>query len=473
MVDYKIYVGGKFLTTSTELEVINPYSGDPVAKTFLGSQAEFEAATKSALTVQEEMKKLPLFKRFEILRFISDKIKTDRQRLAKVLAMESAKPMVYALDEIDRAAQTFQVAAEEAKRIPGEEVIRLDWTPKGADKMGLVKQFPVGIVAGIAPFNFPLNLAVHKIAPAIAAGCPIVLKPASSTPLSTLELAKIIDESDLPKGAVSILPMDRIVGNQLVTDPRYKLLSFTGSPSVGWKMKENAGEKPVVLELGGNAGIILTESTNIEQALPSCLSGAFAYSGQVCIHAQRFFVHASLYDEFVDQLKSAAENLIIGNPLDKNTDFSVVIDEKNAIRIEHWIKEALSDGANLITGGQREGSLIKPTILTNVPKNAKINTEEVFGPVVTVASFETLTEAIQKLNDTKYGLQAGFFSENFNDIQQAFNQITCGGVIVNEAPTFRVDHMPYGGVKQSGLGREGVKYAMSDMLEPKILVYDE
>ena len=470
---YQIYVAGNFVTTHSKLQVTNPYSGDIVAQTYLAGLDEFETATQGAIAVQEELKALPLFKRYEILKFISDEITSDRERLAKVLAMESGKPMTYALGEIDRGAQTFLVAAEEAKRIPGEEVIRMDWTPKGTGKMGIVRQFPVGLVAGIAPFNFPLNLAVHKIAPAIAAGCPIVLKPASSTPLSTLELAKIINKTELPKGAVSILPMDRTTGNHLVTDQRYKLLSFTGSPVVGWQMKQDAGEKPVVLELGGNAGVIITESADLDQAMGLCLAGAFAYSGQVCIHSQRFFVHENLYVSFIERIKQGAEALMIGNPVDQATEFSAMIDEKNAVRVETWVKEAVELGAKLITGGQRQGSLMLPTVLTNVPKIARVSCEEVFGPVVTVESFQSLDEAIEKINDTKFGLQAGIFSNDFSEIQKAFNQIECGGVIVNDVPGFRVDHMPYGGIKQSGLGREGVKYAMADMLEPRILVYDQ
>ncbi len=472
MTNYRIYVGGEFVSTDTVLEVINPFSGEVFANTFLAGDKEFEMATKAAENVQETLKNLPLYKRFEILREISDQIKANRTHLATVLSEESAKPMRYALGEIDRAAQTFLIAAEESKRIPGEEMIRLDWTPKGKGKTGAVRQFPIGLVAGIAPFNFPMNLAVHKIAPAIASGCPIVLKPASATPLSTLELAKIIDQTELPKGAVSILPMDRITGNKLVTDPRYKLLSFTGSPVVGWQMKGDAGEKRVVLELGGNAGVILTESTDLEKALPKCLTGAFAYSGQVCIHAQRFFIHETIFEGFLMRLKEVTENLVTGDPVHDKTQFSSMIDEGNARRVEEWVNEAVSSGAKIITGGKRNGSIMPPTILTNVPPDAKVNSEEVFGPVVCLFKFKTLNEAIHNINDTKFGLQAGIFSNDFKEIQLAFDSINCGGVIVNDVPTFRVDHMPYGGIKQSGLGREGVKYAMADMLEPKILVYD-
>jgi glyceraldehyde-3-phosphate dehydrogenase (NADP+) len=315
-----------------------------------------------------------------------------------------------------------------------------------------------------------MNLAVHKIAPAIASACPIILKPASRTPLSCLELAKIIDRTELPKGAVSILPMDRETGNLLVTDERFKLLSFTGSPDIGWKMKAESGKKKIVLELGGNAATIITPSTDIKDALPKSLMGAFAYSGQICIHAQRFIVHSSLYDSFVNELKSLTLDLKSGNPLDAATDISNMIDEANAIRVENWINEAIQQGAQLICGGKRTGSYIEPTILTNCNHTMKVYAEEVFGPVICINSYETIEDAIQQANNTKFGLQSGVFTNDQTELNKCFKQIEVGGVIHNHVPTLRYDQMPYGGVKDSGLGREGVKYAMLDMLEPKILV---
>ena len=469
---YKIYVAGEFKETTQVLPVENPHTQEVWAQTYLAGVSEFEAATGAAESVRETMANLPTYKRFEILKQISEKLTEKREALAIILAQESGKPMMYSLSEIDRAAQTFLIAAEESKRIPGEELMRMDWTAAGEGKMGIVKQFPIGLVAGIAPFNFPLNLAVHKIAPAIAAGCPIVLKPASSTPLTCLELAKIVDETGLPKGALSILPMDRKTGNLLVTDPRYKLLSFTGSPVVGWKMKDDAGEKKVVLELGGNAGVIISETADIAKALPSCLMGGFSYSGQICIHAQRYFVHESKFDDFISQMKSGVEKLKTGDPIDETVQFSSMIDEKNAKRMEAWVNEAVDMGAILVTGGIRKGTYYAPTILTQVPVEAKVVAEEAFGPVVVIEKFYNFEEAIEKLNAGKFGLQAGVYTNSVQEINQAFNQLEVGGVIHNNVPTFRVDHMPYGGVKQSGLGREGVKYAMADMLEPKILVME-
>jgi glyceraldehyde-3-phosphate dehydrogenase (NADP+) len=335
---------------------------------------------------------------------------------------------------------------------------------------GLVKYFPAGLIAGIAPFNFPMNLAVHKIAPAIAAGCPIILKPASSTPLSTLELARIINETELPKGALSVLPMDRTSGNQLVTDERFALLSFTGSPEVGWEMKKNAGKKKVVLELGGNAGVIVARTADLEQALKKCLVGGFAYSGQICIHAQRIFVHHSIFSTFIQRFTEMVKALKNGNPEDNATDVGVMIDEENAKRVEQWVNEAVAAGAKILCGGYRDRSYYHPTLLTGTNRSMKVCSEEIFGPVVAVEPFEHFSDAVSMINDTRFGLQAGVFTNDMSEVDIAFNDIQTGGVIVNDVPTFRVDHMPYGGVKDSGLGREGVKYAIHDMLEARILV---
>jgi acyl-CoA reductase-like NAD-dependent aldehyde dehydrogenase len=328
----------------------------------------------------------------------------------------------------------------------------------------------VGLVAGIAPFNFPLNLAVHKIAPAIAAGCPIILKPASATPLSTLELAKIIHQTALPKGAVSVLPMDRKAGNQLVTDERFKLLSFTGSPVVGWEMKRNAGKKKVVLELGGNAAVIITPTADFEKAVAKSMIAGFSYSGQICIHAQRFFVHESVFNHFTNLFLTAAKKLKQGNPENEDTDVSNMIDAENAKRVETWINEAIQQGAAVLLGGKRTGNYIEPTVLTNTNKDMEVCSKEIFGPVVTIEKYSTFPEAVEMVNDSDFGLQAAVFTLSDAEITTAFDTIETGGVIINDVPTFRVDHMPYGGVKDSGLGREGVKYAIMDMMEARILV---
>jgi len=466
---YPIYLAGEFINTNQTLEVKNPFDYSLVGTTYLADSSILEQAIIKALSVKDELSKLPSFKKDEILRQISNAILAQKNELATLLCLESAKPMKYALAEIERSAQTFLIAAEESKRIP-KEYISLDWTSNGDGKTGMVHYFPIGLVAGIAPFNFPMNLAVHKIAPAIASGCPIILKPASRTPLSCLALAKIINQTSLPKGAISILPMDRKIGQLLVTDERFKLLSFTGSPEIGWDMKNQCGKKKIVLELGGNAATIITPSADIKDAIHKSLMGAFAYSGQICIHAQRFIVHSSIYQYFINELKHLALQLNYGNPIDVTTDISHLIDEENAIRVENWVNEAIEQGAELICGGKRTGSYIPPTILTHCNRTMKVYAEEVFGPVICVNQYHTIEEAIHQANDTKFGLQCGIFTNRIDELHQCFHQLEVGGVIHNHVPTLRYDHMPYGGVKDSGLGREGVKYAMMDMLEPKILV---
>lgn len=467
--NYSIYSAGKFITTNHVLEIHNPFNQSLVATTYLADKFVLEEAIIKALSVKAELQNLSSQKKYNILKQISNEIYANRKKLAEVLSLESAKPLKYALAEIDRSAYTFSIAAEESKKDRTEH-LALERILQTDKRNGTVDYFPIGLIAGIAPFNFPMNLAVHKLAPAIASGCPIILKPASHTPLSCLELAKIIDRTELPKGSVSILPMDRTTGNLLVTDERFKLLSFTGSPDIGWKMKAQSGKKKVVLELGGNAATIITKSADLKDALPKSLMGAFAYSGQICIHAQRFMVHSSLYQSFVDELNALTQNLISGNPLETATDISNMIDEANAVRVENWIKEAIEQGAQLICGGKRHGSYVEPTILTNCNHTMKVYAEEVFGPVICINSFETIEDAIHQANNTKFGLQCGVFTNDNIELEKCFKQIEVGGVIHNNVPTIRYDQMPYGGVKESGLGREGVRYAMLDMLEPKILV---
>ncbi len=463
------YVGGQFLATEQPLPIHACYSDELVATTYWCGKELLEKAIVAAEQTAVELRRMSVHQRSSVLTHISERIIFHRERLAQILCLESGKPIRYALAEIDRAAQTFLVAAEECKRLP-HEYMRLDWTAASTKREGLVRYFPIGIVAGISPFNFPMNLAVHKIAPAIAAGCPIILKPASATPLSMLALAHIIDETDLPKGAVSILPMDRKTGNQLVTDERIALLSFTGSPDVGWEMKRQAGKKKTVLELGGNAGVIVTPTANLEDAVKKCLTGGFAYSGQICIHAQRIFIHASIFEIFSPMLIAAVSKLKFGDPQLPETDVSVMIDEANAKRVEAWVDEALAAGAQLLSGGKREGKYYAPTLLTNTHARMQVVCEEVFGPVVSLEKYTSFEEAVSLINDSRFGLQAGIFTNDIREMDFAFEEIQCGGIILNDVPTFRVDHMPYGGVKDSGQGREGVKYALLDMLEARILV---
>jgi len=472
MNEYKIYVAGSFVTTQDKLEVTNPYNNELIATTYLAGKKEIEIAISKGKEAEKDMRDLPLYKRYEILMQIAQAIKKDRLRLAEILAQESGKPLRYALGEIDRAAQTFLIAAEESKRLPGE-YFSLDWTPTGHGKEALVKYFPVGLISGISPFNFPLNLAAHKIAPAIASGNPIILKPARATPLSILELAKIIDKTDLPKGAISLFPTNRESGNLLVTDHRIKKLTFTGSPEVGWKMKSEAGSKKITLELGGNAGVIVSADADISKAVEKCLVGSFAYSGQVCIHVQRIYVQDTVFKQFVDLFIKGTSKLKFGNPLDETTEISSMIDEENAIRVENWVNEAVSEGAKILSGGKRKGNYYEPTVITNTKSQMNVCALEIFGPVVTIEKYSSFKEAIALLNNSQYGLQAGVFTNNINEINYAFNELEVGGVINNDVPSFRVDHMPYGGVKNSGFGREGVKYSILEMMEPRLLVKDK
>lgn len=409
MKTYSTYIGGKFKSTRQTIFVNNPFNNEIIAEVYLAYKNDLEEAIQSAQQIETVLRDLPSYKRYGILMDIAQKMKEKREILAKTLCLEAAKPIKFAYGEVDRAIQVFIAAAEESKRLPSE-IIQIDWTPAGEGKEGIVKYFPIGLIAGISPFNFPLNLAVHKIAPAIASGCPIILKPARLTPLSALLLAEIIDSTELPKGALSVLPMDREAGNQLVTDDRFALLTFTGSPQVGWKMKNQAGKKRVVLELGGNAGVIVAQSANLEKAIPKCVNGAFAYSGQVCIHTQRIYVHKSIFIQFIESVCKQAEKLSPGDPLDPKTDISSMIDEENAIRVEQWINEAVSNGARVVFGGKRKGAYVEPTVITNSKREMKVCSQEVFGPVVVIESFESFKDAINEVNSSEYGLQAGVFT---------------------------------------------------------------
>jgi len=469
MKKYKIYAAGQFVETTGSIEIRRPYDGKVFATTGIADEKILDQCIDQAVEAFHQMRHMPVHERSRILGGIADGMMAKRQLLAEVLCQEAGKPLKYAFGEVDRAIQTVKVAAEESKRIPGE-YLRLDWTPAGQGKEGWVKYFPVGVVGGISPFNFPINLSVHKIAPALAAGNSIILKPASQTPATVLELAEIIDSTGLPKGALSILPMDRNTGNHLATDERISLLSFTGSPEVGWKLKSQAGRKKVVLELGGNAGVLVGETADMDLAAAKCLVGGFSYSGQVCIHVQRIFVHRSGFREFADKFVALTKGLKSGDPMDPLTDISGMIDESNALRVEEWVREAVDGGATILTGGKRHDSYFEPTVITGTQNRMKVCSLEVFGPVVTLEAVDSFEEGIRMINDSSYGLQAGVFTNNLKEMDRAFDELVVGGVIINDVPTFRVDHMPYGGVKNSGLGREGVKYAMLDMMEPRILV---
>ncbi len=466
---YKIYAAGQFVDSEILLDVINPTNNQVFAKVFIATSELLEKAILAGLEAEKAMREMPVYQRASILKNLAKGLHDRRDEFARLISLETAKPLKYALGEVDRTIQTYLIASEECKRISGE-YMRLDWTPGGEGKEAWLRRFPIGLIAGISPFNFPLNLTAHKIAPAIASGNPIILKPASKTPISILRFAELIDQTDLPRGSVSILPLSRESGDQLVTDKRIKLLSFTGSPEVGWAMKARSGKKKVLLELGGNAGVYVGKSANISHAITRCVMGGFSFSGQVCIHVQRIYVAKSVFSDFVSRFIEEIKKLNHGDPLDPGTDIGSMIDDSNAKRVDDWVNESLKQGANILCGGKREGNYYPPTVLTNTRNEMKVCAREIFGPVVTVESVEDLSSAIGLINETPYGLQAGVFTNEITEMNLAFNELEVGGVIINDVPTFRVDHMPYGGVKDSGMGREGVKYAIEEMTEPKLLV---
>jgi len=470
MTQKPFYLANEFVSGTSFLPVVNPYSQQVIAKVSMADQADVENAIEAAEKCRKVYQSISTLDISQILLKISKGIHQRLEEFTQTICNESAKPYKYALGEVLRAVETFRMAAFEATRLPNE-LITLDDAATGIGRKGRVEYFSAGIVAGISPFNFPLNLVAHKIAPAIATKSPILLKPASKTPLTALLLAELIDACNLPKGAVSILPCSREVGDVLVSDSRIKVLSFTGSPDIGWDMKSRAGKKKVVLELGGNAAAIVNQDADINLAVNQLVVGAFAYSGQVCIHTQRIYVHAKVYTDFLSKFVEATKQITPGVPNEKQSDFSVMIDEENAKRVALWLTEAHESGAKLLLGGQRKALLFEPTIVTGAQKGMRIHDEEVFGPVVCIYPFETIDEAITQVNDSRFGLQAALFTEHQPSIEKCFAELEVGGMILNRSTTFRTDQMPYGGVKDSGFGREGVKYAMLDYLEPKVLVF--
>ena len=465
-----IYVAGAWLTTDEPLDVSSPDDPEtPFATTFHAGPDELERAIVGAIEAERSLAALPAYERGEALRSVAAGILERRQELAEQLAAEAGKPIRDALTEIERGALTFRLAAEEAERIVGE-VIPLDINPAARDRVGIVRRFPVGAVAAVSPFNLPLGLAAHKVAPALAAGCPIVLKPPSRTPLTMLSIAELVDKTNLPPGSLSVIPMTTEVGDGLVTDPRFKLLSFTGGPEVGWDMKARAGKKKVVLELGSNSAAIVDASADLDWAARRCAYGAFKYAGQLCISVQRIFVHASVWDVFLERFLAEAATLRVGPALDPSTDVGPLIDARAGRRLSSWIDEAVSAGAEVLHGGTVEGSFLAPTVLTGVPPTANLACEEAFGPVAVLQAFDTFDAVLDDVNASRFGLQAGLFTNDLAHAWQAFNRLHVGTIVINDAPTFRTDNMPFGGIKDSGLGREGLRWAMEDMTELRTLV---
>ncbi len=462
-------IGNQWRQSATTVTIRNPYNGKPVADVCLAGKAEADEATARAVEACPAMRRLPAHARAEALLKIAGRLAGRQDEIARTMTAESGKPIADARREVGRAVQTFTIAAEEAKRIGGD-VIPMDLTPGMEQHVSFVRRVPIGPVLGITPFNFPLNLVAHKMAPCLAAGNPMVLKPAPQTPLTSLLLAELVLDTGLPPGALSVVPCENAVAEQMVMDERFKVVSFTGSAAVGWMLKAKSGKKRVLLELGGNAGVIVEPDADVELAAARCAVGGYAYSGQTCIAVQRVFVHESVYDRFVEHFVARVKALTVGDPADDTTVIGPLIDEAAAKRVEQWVQEAVAQGARVLAGGTRSGSVVEATVLANVTPAMKVSCREVFGPVVTVSRYQKFDDALAALNDSDYGLQAGVFTRDIHRIFRAYRDLEVGAVLANEIPTFRAEHLPYGGVKDSGLGREGVRYAIEEMTEPKMLI---
>ncbi|MEW6169700.1 MAG: aldehyde dehydrogenase family protein [Pseudomonadota bacterium] len=466
---YPFYVANAPEQPNQELVVTDKYSGKPATRVALARAADIERAIAAAERAAPAMAHLPAWRRQSVLRHCAKRFTERHEELSVALCIEAGKPIRDARGEVTRLIDTFSLAADECSRGIGE-VLSMEVSARAEGYRGMYKRVPIGPVSLISPFNFPLNLAAHKVAPAIAAGCPFVLKPASRTPIGALIIGEVLAETDLPKGAFSILPCARDGADLFTTDERFKLLSFTGSPEVGWDLKARAGKKKVVLELGGNAACIVTESADIDAAIPRLVFGAYYQSGQSCISVQRILVHESRYAEVRDKLAKAVAALRHGDPRDEQTFIGPMISESEAQRLERWIGAAVADGARLLCGGTRDGAMLQAALLENVPETCDINAQEAFGPVAVIAPYRDFDAALEAVNRSRYGLQAGVFTRDLEQAMSAWDRLEVGGVVIGDVPSWRVDHMPYGGVKDSGLGREGVRYAIEDMTEIRLLV---
>jgi glyceraldehyde-3-phosphate dehydrogenase (NADP+) len=452
-------------------EVESPYDGSSVGAVQRAGPDEVEGAIAAAVAAFEETRHLPAWRRSEILAAVGDGIAARRDELARTIALEAGKPIKAARVEAERAAFTFRVAAEEARRIYGE-IVPLDWLPGNEGRVAHVQRVPLGPVAGISPFNFPLNLVAHKVAPALAAGNSIVLRPASQTPLSALALGELVRAAGWPDGGLAVVPCSTDAARPLVEDDRIKLLTFTGSPAVGWALKARAGRKRVTLELGGNAAVIVNDDADVDYAAERVAWGGFGYAGQTCISVQRVYVHDAVYDRFAAELVRRAGRLVVGDPLDEATDVGPLIDAGAAARVEEWVAEAVDAGAAVLAGGTHDGSLWQPTVLEAVREDLRASCDELFAPVVILRRFTDVHEAIAAAGRTEFGLQAGIFTNDMRVVDEAFDRIEVGGLMVNDVSTYRIDHMPYGGVKGSGFGREGLRYAIEEMTELKLLTFN-
>lgn len=464
-----LFLAGRPSLEGDPLDVLDKATGEILATVTMAGPRTIDRAITAAVEAAPAMAALPAHARRDILTHCVDAIDARSAELADTLCAEAGKPIRDARGEVERMRDTFRVAAEEATRLGGER-LEMEIAPRAEGYSGTTRRFPVGPCSFITPFNFPLNLVAHKVAPAIAAGCPFVLKPASLTPLSALALGEILAGAGLPPGAFSILPAPRDAADAFTEDPRLKLLSFTGSPEVGWALKERAGKKRVVLELGGNAAVVVEPDWDLEDAVERIVVGTFAQSGQSCISVQRILGHRAIYDALRDALVARARELVVGDPRDEATVVGPMISEKEAERLHGWIHDAVDAGATLLCGGGRTGATLQPTLLEGVPRDLPVCAAEAFGPVAVLEPYDRYTDALDRVNDTRFGLQAGVFTRDLGRANAAWERLEVGGVVVGDVPAWRIDHMPYGGVKESGIGREGVRWAMEDMTDVRLLI---
>ena len=466
---YPYYLASEPHYANTDLDVTNKYTQKVATKVALADTDVIDKAIAAAEKAQPAMAAMAPYERQAVLEHCVKRFTERAEEMAQALCIEAGKPIKDAKGEVSRLIDTFKIAAEESVRINGETV-NLEISARAKGYQGMTKKVPIGPCSFISPFNFPLNLAAHKVAPAIAAGCTFVLKPASRTPIGALIIGEVLAETDLPKGAFSILPCSRDGADLFTTDERLKLLSFTGSPDVGWALKAKAGKKPVVLELGGNAACVIDEDADIEDAIDRVIIGAYYQSGQSCISVQRLLVHSKIYDEFKSRYVERVKALVSGDPSDENTFIGPMISEGEAERLHGWIEEAKDKGATILCGGTREGAMLQATVMENVPKDCDASAEEAFGPLSILVPFDDYDEALNEVNNSRYGLQAGVFTRDIYKAHKAWDVLEVGGVVIGDVPSWRVDNMPYGGVKDSGLGREGIRYAIEDMSETRLMV---
>ncbi|MGP4081756.1 aldehyde dehydrogenase family protein [Pseudalkalibacillus sp. R45] len=470
LVKKNLFINGKWIETETYKPLYAPFSGKQIAEIPEGSVEDVDKAIIAAEGARTVLRKMPSHQRASILEKIAFLMEERSEEAARIIALEASKPITTARGEVTRTIQTYKFAAEEAKRIEGK-TIPLDAAPGGENRLAYTVREPIGVVAAITPFNFPMNLVAHKVGPAIAAGNPVILKPANQTPLSAFFLAELIEAAGLPAGGFNIVTgKGSVIGEALVTDNRVKAITFTGSPEVGTGIRNKAGLKKVTLELGSNSGVIVDEDVDLDKIIPRAVHGAFAFQGQVCISLQRIFVHEAIYDKFVQKFIAETKKLVVGNPLDENTDVAAMISGQDLGRSLDWIQEAVNAGAEVAFGGKAEGNALTPTVLLEAASDVKVSCQEVFAPIVIINRISSIDEGITLMNDSRYGLQAGIYTKDINAGLDAADQLEVGGVLINDIPTFRVDHMPYGGVKESGTGREGLKYAIEEMTEMKLVI---